>query len=324
MKYTINELAVKCSILAIALLMVSGALCGCSSSSDSPIVLPSKPPVEMVVTGSYNTVLALSNARTWTKSGPGTSFSTTVKRYVDVFTDVIKVGKYYYLIGTSGVRISNDAITWSLIEPRTQLIPQRIAYGNGTFVLVGRGGLIQSSPNGWSWVTRTSGVSDQLQGVTFGANGFVAVGMQGVILTSPDGTSWTKRVSGKLSKLNAVVAGKGMYVVAGDMGIILTSPDGVTWTDRYLSSGTNKGLFGAGFAAETFLVVGNDGTILTSPDSITWTQRTSGVTTNLTAVGRSKTSFTVVGHAGVVLTSNDGISWTKLDTGVLDALHGVL
>jgi hypothetical protein len=60
-----------------------------------------------------------------------------------------------------------------------------VTYGNGTFVAVGEGGTILTSPDGVSWTARTSGTSNWLDGVAYGNGLFVAVGDRGTILTSP-------------------------------------------------------------------------------------------------------------------------------------------
>jgi hypothetical protein len=62
-----------------------------------------------------------------------------------------------------------------------------VTYGNNTFVAVGRGGAILTSPDGATWTQRTSPTSNSLYGATYGNGTFVAVGYDGTILTSPDG-----------------------------------------------------------------------------------------------------------------------------------------
>jgi hypothetical protein len=104
-----------------------------------------------------------------------------------------------------------------------------VTYGNGTFVAVGDGGTILTSPDVASWTQRTSG-GQSLYGVAYGKGLFVAVGgysdpwsSASVILTSPDGASWTQRTSGG-NALFGVTYGNGLFVVVGMYGTILTSP----------------------------------------------------------------------------------------------------
>ena len=54
--------------------------------------------------------------------------------------------------------------------------------------------------------SRTSGSSEDLEGVTFGNKTFIAVGDSGTVLTSSDnGTSWTSRTSGTNNDLYGIV-----------------------------------------------------------------------------------------------------------------------
>ena len=72
------------------------------------------------------------------------------------------------------------------------------------FVAVGNSGTILSSPEGTTWTSRTSGTSNNLNGIIYGNSIFVAVGNSGTILTSSDGTPWTSRTSGTSNGLFGV------------------------------------------------------------------------------------------------------------------------
>ena len=98
-----------------------------------------------------------------------------------------------------------------------------IAYGNGTFVVVGENGTILTSPDGVTWTIRTSGISTPwLMGITYGNDTFVAVGCCATILTSNEGVTWKQRISGTSSGLYAVTYGNDTFVVVGSNGISLT------------------------------------------------------------------------------------------------------
>ena len=87
--------------------------------------------------------------------------------------------------------------------------------------------------------------SDTTSSSDFNAS-FVAVGQSGIILTSSDGTTWTSRTSGTSNNLQGVTYGNSTYVTVGDGGTILTSADGTTWTSR-TSGATTIQLFGITF-----------------------------------------------------------------------------
>ena len=119
-----------------------------------------------------------------------------------------------------------------------------------------------SSPSGPSaldnWHVRTSGTTNELNGITYGKGTFVAVG-DDTILTSPDGVTWTSIDSGTTASLYGVAYGNGTFVAVGSagtglisIGAILTSPDGATWT----SINSNYSLIGATYGNSTFVAVG--------------------------------------------------------------------
>ena len=73
------------------------------------------------------------------------------------------------------------------------------------YATVGSSGTILTSSDGTTWISRTSGTTNTLYGVTYGNSTFVAVGDGGTILTSSDnGTTWTSRISGTSDTLRGV------------------------------------------------------------------------------------------------------------------------
>ena len=122
------------------------------------------------------------------------------------------------------------------------------------FVIVGSSGTILTSSTATSWISWTSGTSNELKGITYGNSIFVAVGDSGTIFTSSDGTSWTSRTSGTSNHLYGVTYGNSIFVTVGDSGTILSSSDGTTWTAR--TSGTSNGLRGVTYGNNTFIAVG--------------------------------------------------------------------
>jgi hypothetical protein len=114
-----------------------------------------------------------------------------------------------------------------------------IAFGNGTFVVVGEGGLILSSEDGEHWQYRASGTPAALTSVVWGDSGFIAVGDRGVILSSDNGIFWTRQTSGTEQRLYNVAFGNRVYVVTAEGTSPLISSNGVFWkqTEGPLGSG---------------------------------------------------------------------------------------
>jgi len=124
----------------------------------------------------------------------------------------------------SRVRTSADGINWGplLVVPTSFTIPG-IAFGNGTFVIVGAQGLILSSIDGTNWIQRNAGTTATLSGIAFGKGTFVATSYNGSIFTSNDGATWQQRNTGISIRLLSVIYGNNSFVLVGDNGLILQS-----------------------------------------------------------------------------------------------------
>src|SRR5206468_2657588 len=63
---------------------------------------------------------------------------------------------------------------------------------------------------------------------------FVAVGNSGALQTSPDGKTWTSRTSGTTNTIFAVAwsPSQSIFVLGDTAGLVRSSPDGITWTSR--------------------------------------------------------------------------------------------
>ena len=132
-----------------------------------------------------------------------------------------------------------------------------------------------------NWNMRTSGTNSGLNTVIYSNNTFVAVGNGGVILTSPDGSKWTERNSGTNNILNGVTYGNGIFLVVGMNGKYLTSPDSDTWTLKSLTLndyfrdvtyGNNTFVV----VGDWFNGIGYTGTVLISPDGSKWEENRPG------------------------------------------------
>ena len=116
----------------------------------------------------------------------------------------------------------------------------------------------------WTYISALSGPYSY--GMLWAGTQFLAVQSGGSIRTSPDGFTWASRSSGTTAALRAVAwsSSLSLFIIVGDAGTVLTSPDSVGWTSR--TSGTSNPLRGVAFSAAHIVAVGDAGTILfTSP-----------------------------------------------------------
>jgi hypothetical protein len=108
--------------------------------------------------------------------------------------------------GESTLSRSTDGQDWTTqilpgIEARS------IASTGSSLVVIGRDSAL-SAPDGAAWTEHSIPVDNGwLMAVTYGASSFVAVGSGGGIFTSPDGSTWTRQVSAVSGELLDVAYG---------------------------------------------------------------------------------------------------------------------
>ena len=115
-----------------------------------------------------------------------------------------------YAPGTSGYQVmtSPDGVTWSghVTTQGCFLDNFVVAYGNGTWVIMGTGAVdpctssatfLTSTDNGATWQAESPGNSADWSNIVFTGSNFVAVATGGTpqVMTSPDGFTWTSQVA---------------------------------------------------------------------------------------------------------------------------------
>lgn len=212
---------------------------------------------------------------------------------------------------------SVDGINWASTAglPNTNLLS--IAHGNGTFVAVGTGGVVLTSPDGITWNQEVSGTAADLRGITYESGStFVAVGAGGeVIISLNDGVAWNPAVgqpSINATDLNAVVAdGLGTLVAVGQNSIVRSVDGGNNWTTILLgiSFSLNDVLIDG--STGTYVAVGEGSTIISSPAGVIWSTKFTGADFNLTGIAQGNGLFVAVGEEGRLVTSPDIETWTQ-------------
>jgi hypothetical protein len=144
--------------------------------------------------GDSGIILSSLDGTTWTREKSGT-YNTL---YSITFGDSLFVA-----VGDSGtILLSSDHVNWTNATLDTSQAPplakalhsnkalssvralHSVAYGSGMFVAVGDGGVIQSSLDGATWISRKSGISSNLISVTYSNNEFLATSKDGMVLSS--------------------------------------------------------------------------------------------------------------------------------------------
>lgn len=245
---------------------------------------------------------------------------------------------------------SLDGKIWTEMENVAGAISSDIAFGNGTFVAVGAGGILTFTDGVWTPGPAVTG----LRSIVHGHDGFVAVGDGGNIRTSVDGLSWTNQTSGTTARLKRVVLDQNGFVAVGDSGTVLHSVDGQQWKlvlSSFISGGFGGIAYGNGhfvashfnemlrsddgrawggsqvagngvnlakvaYGAGKFVVVANNtpnAVLFTSPDGVAWHEPILPTTVPLTTVAFLNNRFLATG-AGAILSSCDGETWNVVDS----------
>lgn len=211
--------------------------------------------------------------------------------------------------GNRGVASSADGDTWVIRDAK---LGGNTAYGivhdlSGTWVVVGAGGKISSSPDGVNWTAQTDALGDDLYGVAFGAGLFVAVGANGGLWTSPDGDDpWTSRTSGfGATNIHDVAYGDGIFVAVGAAAKFATSSDGITWTIGDTGIGAGNIVRGVSYDDGRWLATAGSGILISSPDGSTWTIRsTVHGTSTIRDIGRNGGSCWIAVGDGPTLSTS--------------------
>ena len=126
------------------------------------------------------------------------------------------------------------------------------------------GAAVMSSDAGATWTTVDIGGTASLLDITWTGSTFIAVGGGSNIFTTPDGLVWTKRSAPQLASLTSVAGNANGALICGLDGIAFLSTDGgATWQKR--DTGTSRSLMGIGVnSAGRYAAVGQFGTILTT------------------------------------------------------------
>lgn len=242
------------------------------------------------------------------------------------------------------VQTKGDSLdNWTSQHLNTSNILTGVAYGNGTYVVVGYSGEVQTSPNLTNWTPHPFNPGMRFLALTFANGVFVGAGAQplpngtnpaATIQTSTDGISWTTTAqTGTSNVYNAATFANNRYLALGDFSNVAISADGYTWTGHGGSGVGSITIYGTAYGNGVFVVGCNKGNVWTSanypstglpiPASGPSNFRNTGTTNDLQGVAFGKGIFVAAGANGTIVTSPDGVSWTVQSTGTTNSLYGV-
>ncbi len=164
----------------------------------------------------------------------------------DFLIDVTFAGDRFLAVGGTGdgtrydILTSFNGVDWS-IESENSIFLNGVAYGNGTYVIVGEMATgVLTSKNGIDW-KRTDPVQADYREIIFAENGtFVAVGCGGIIITSTDGEDWTVSSANDNCLFGVAYGNEAFVAVSASTGAIHRSPDGINWVNVYPGSMPSK------------------------------------------------------------------------------------
>jgi hypothetical protein len=249
---------------------------------------------------------------TWTYNTNSFPASTNI-------TNAVYSGSLWVAMKDSNVAYaSTDGLNWST---RTLAVSQSysdIAYGNGSFVILGgtTGTVVQQSTDSVTWTTRTLPASVNWYSVAFGNNTFAAVpsATTTTAASSTDGITWTLRTLPNSVAYRQLVYANGLFIAPTNSSstTLATSTDAITWTTKTMPAASTWQIFGGnGLLLATSM--GTTTTLYSSTDAITWTLRTLPASAG-SQMGYSNglyvISYVSSYSSGNMMYSTDAITWS--------------
>ena len=296
------------SLMSLVAILASLLIAGCGSSgnsSDAPAGGLTLVPGDGIITVSWAMVPGVDY---WLFYAPSASISTSNWTSIPGSKSAINVGSPFVAEG-----LGNGTTYSFTLNARTSGGPGGTSTPSASAVPRLAGAATASSPV--PWVAGTALGASELRGLMLGTS-FVAVGAGGLMYSSPEGLTWTAIASPVKTNLNAA-AYAGQYNAVGDGGVIVRSADAITWAAAASSGTvTTNNLYGIGGGVGKIVAVGATGTIISTLDGTTWTvPASSGIATtnDLYAVrSHGNNLWIAVGAKGTILTSADAITWTPV------------
>ncbi|AEF84458.1 putative lipoprotein [Treponema primitia ZAS-2] len=234
---------------------------------------------------------------------------------------------------------SADGVAWTTITQDATTFGANyikdLAYLNGSFWAVGKGGKIATSVDGITWtaVTQTVAATTEFYSIAWGGGVYIIAGVSGTMIRSTDGVDWQKVETSTFGSatINGVAYGNGIFIAVGANGTSAYSPDGTSWTST--STTTNTGSFFStntikkiAFGGGNFLAVSRYG-VASTANGTDWTWHelwhfdspTDPACENtkvwIQAVAYGNEYWCVGGQGGRIAYTSDLGTWNKVNGG---------
>jgi hypothetical protein len=246
-------------------------------------------------------------------------------------------GLWFIATGSNIINLSTDTVTW--ITKGMSMTQTGVAYGNGTWVVVGPTGQMQKRSDtyktaavnineidyfasvptystnytydnintGIVWTTRISNFATNINSIIYANNLWMTAGSFGQLQISTDAITWvTKNSTFNATAIRTIAYGNGLWLAGGDSGQLRTSTDTINWITRY--STFIDSIYSAFYANNIWVIAGYG--MATSTDAITWTTINSKFgTTSIYSVYYGNGIWAAAGRSGQLRTSTDAITW---------------
>jgi len=222
---------------------------------------------------------------------------------------------------------SDDGVKWQAAAPAFVYPIHAITFAQGTFVAVGYGRTIATSPDGVSWTVPSADSASLVHEDYICAFGdttrFLVTSLMSSTVMSSDGIKWagTGEADNEDATLTAVVDTPKGLVAVGELGCVRTSRDGMLW--QRCATDASGWILDVGVTPTGVVAVGESGLVTTSSDLVTWNVLEPVTSETLTSVAAGAGHLVALGDNHVVVTSDDGRIWRSGDTGLSVGLNSV-
>jgi len=253
-----------------------------------------------VAIGRGGTILTSNDeGATWIARSSGTT---------DNLFHVAFVNSAFFALSREGaILTSSDGISWTHLyndlngndiydvdENWTTESLRGIAYGNGTYIIVGINSVILTSNDSVSWTHsyndingnnvhdgssedwapniragRGGGNVNDLYDIVYANGSFFAVAFDSILSSNDNGVTWNHNVVEALTQYTSIIHANNLFVLGGQSGDLRTSTDGVAWTKR--ASDTEAFIWDIAYGNGIFVASGQATLITSNGDGITWT-----------------------------------------------------